>query len=134
MKEGMSAVVVISDYFRLICKRQLIGYNLIKKKIGGFTAHARIPDCPLSSKPPLDKPASSGLVSNIIFSFFNFKQGKETTAWLAASSADDGIDWKWMGNGKDGKDLLMNFSYWADNEPKRKGTVFVLFISPPPFQ
>ena len=41
--------------------------------------------------------------------------------WIAASNAGNGIDWLWIGIGKDGEDLPLNFSSWGDNEPRHEG-------------
>ena len=45
----------------------------------------------------------------------------DANLWLAASNAENGVDWLWMGTGKDGKDVPLNYSSWALDEPRKKG-------------
>ena len=48
--------------------------------------------------------------------------------WLAASNAENGVDWLWMGTGRDGKDVHLNYSNWGRDEPRKEGNLVKCLI------
>ena len=69
--------------------------------------------------------------SDYLFSslFFQKMTSYDRNLWLAASNAENGVDWLWMGTGKDGKDVPLNYSSWAQDEPMKKGNFVKCLIS-----
>ena len=65
--------------------------------------------------------------SDYLFSslFFQKMTSYDRNLWLAASNAENGVDWLWMGTGKDGKDVPLHYNSWALNEPRKKGMVII---------
>ena len=53
--------------------------------------------------------------------------------WLGASNAENNLDWLWMGAGKDGNDVPLNYSNWGVDEPVKKGNSITFHYHDPAF-